>query len=66
MQLVERHIIKKGHKFFDECDSLCFASKNLYNLANYNIRQGFIHTKTYSNYNLLDKALKHQGKRKKN
>ena len=58
MQLVERHIIKRGHTFFDECDSLCFASKNLYNCANYNIRQGFIYGKTYSNYNLLDKALK--------
>ncbi|MDJ0716163.1 MAG: transposase [Prochloraceae cyanobacterium] len=58
MKLVERHIIKKGHQFFDECDSLCFASKNLYNLANYNIRQGFIYTKTYSNYNLLARALK--------
>ncbi len=58
MKLVERHIIKRGHKFFDECDSLCFVSKNLYNLANYNIRQGFIYAKTYSNSNLLDKALK--------
>jgi len=58
MQLVERHIIKRGHKFFDECNSLCFASKNLYNCANYNIRQGFIFGKIYSNYNLLDKALK--------
>ncbi len=58
MKLVERHIIKRGHRFFDECDSLCFSSKNLYNLANYNIRQGFIYAKTYSNYNLLDKALK--------
>ena len=58
MRLVERHIIKRGHKFFDECDSLCFSSKNLYNLANYNIRQGFIYARTYSNYNLLDKALK--------
>ncbi|MDJ0719814.1 MAG: hypothetical protein QNJ54_37260, partial [Prochloraceae cyanobacterium] len=54
MKLVERHIIKRGHKFFDECDSLCLASKNLYNLANYNIRQGFIYAMTYSNYNLLD------------
>ncbi len=58
MQLVERHIIKRGHNFFDECDTLCFASKNLYNCANYNIRQGFIFGKTYSNYNLLDRALK--------
>ncbi len=58
MQLVERHIIKRGHNFFDECDTLCFASKNLYNCANYNIRQGFIFGKIYSNYNLLARALK--------
>ena len=58
MQLVERHIIKRGHKCFQEIDSLCLASKNLYNRANYNIRQGFILAKVYSNYNLLDKVLK--------
>lgn len=58
MQLVERHIIKRGHKCFQEIDSLCLASKNLYNRANYNIRQGFILALVYSNYNLLDKVLK--------
>ena len=58
MQLVERHIIKRGHKCFQEIDSLCLASKNLYNRANYNIRQGFILARVYSNYNLLDKVLK--------
>ena len=58
MQLVERHIIKKVHKFWSEIDQLCFASKNLYNLANYNVRLGFIQGGIISNYNLLDKVLK--------
>lgn len=44
MQLAERHIIKKGHSFYKEIDNLCFLSKNLYNKANYIIRQEFIKT----------------------
>jgi putative transposase len=58
MQLVERHVITKNHSFWAELDQVCFASKNLYNKANYNVRQGFIFCGKYSNYNLLDKALK--------
>ncbi|WPF87622.1 transposase [Cyanobacterium aponinum AL20115] len=37
---------------------MCFASKNLYNKANYNIRQSLIFCGEFSNYNLLDKVLK--------
>ena len=44
MRLVERHIISKGHSFYKEIDELCFLSKNLYNKANYIIRQEFIRT----------------------
>jgi putative transposase len=44
MRLVERHIIKKSHSLFREIDGLCFLSKNLYNKANYIIRQEFIST----------------------
>lgn len=44
MQLVERHIIKSNNIYFKEMDSLCFLSKNLYNKANYIIRQEFIST----------------------
>lgn len=29
MQLIEQHIIKSNNIFFNECDSLCFKSKNL-------------------------------------
>jgi putative transposase len=44
IQLVERHqIISK------DIDILCFLSKNLYNRANYCLRQSFIATKTLPN-----------------
>lgn len=44
MRLVEKHIIKKSHSLYKEIDALCFLSKNLYNKANYIIRQRFINT----------------------
>ncbi len=58
MQLVERHINKKNHRFWLELDQVSFAAKNLYNRANYNVRQGMILTGDFSNYYLLDKVLK--------
>lgn len=44
MKLVERHIVKRNHSLYKEIDKLCFLSKNLYNRANYIIRQEFINT----------------------
>ena len=44
MQLVEKHNIKKSHPFYKEIDGLCFLAKNLYNKANYIVRQEFIKT----------------------
>jgi putative transposase len=43
-QRVERHQINKSHELFTILDNLSFKSKNLYNLANYYIRQAFIVT----------------------
>lgn len=57
MQLAERHIIKREHKYFAEIDALCFASKNLYNQANYRIRQEYIKNYKYLNYNVIQKQL---------
>ena len=57
MQLVEQHIIKKSHKYYKELDGLCFLSKNLYNVANYYIRQEFIKSSNYLNFYKLDKLL---------
>ena len=41
---VERHFISKNHELFTLIDDLSFKSKNLYNLANYYIRQTYIIT----------------------
>lgn len=51
MILVEKHIINKNHKFFNECDELTVLSKNLYNQSLYNIRQHYFENKSYLNYN---------------
>jgi IS605 OrfB family transposase len=57
MRLVEKHIIKDGHRNFDELDKVCFLSKNLYNKANYLIRQQFIHSGKWIRYHQLQKTL---------
>jgi IS605 OrfB family transposase len=41
MQLVERHVINKTHKYFSEIDHLCLLSKNLYNSSTYVYRQNY-------------------------
>lgn len=53
MQRVERHIIIKSSII----DDLCYKSKNLYNLANYYIRQEFINNGNWLRYRELDKLL---------
>ena len=60
MRLVERHVIKKNHRFYAEIDRLCFLSKNLYNYANYLVRQSFIFENTYRNYHDIQKTLQSQ------
>lgn len=40
------------------CDEYCFKSKNLYNYANYELRQSFINTNKIEKYNDLTKRLK--------
>ncbi|MEM1172316.1 MAG: transposase [Cyanobacteria bacterium P01_H01_bin.35] len=57
MRLVERHIIKSSHRFYQEIDRLCWLSKKLYNYANYLIRQSFILEGIYRPYNDLQKTL---------
>jgi putative transposase len=48
---VEQHQIKRGHEWWDYCDAVCFASKNLFNSAQYSNRQSFIY-----GYGVLTKA----------
>lgn len=55
---VEKHIIDKSHNLYGYCDEVCFASKNLYNLANYTLRQEFIKTSLWIRTTQLDKLLK--------
>jgi len=58
MQLTERHIIKSTEPRFAEIDELAFKSKNLYNAANYVIRQNFIYGWGYVNYNEMNRLIK--------
>ena len=57
--LVEKHNINKEHKFFNELDSLSFNSKNLYNSANYLIRQNYFHKLKENNLSFTSKYLKY-------
>src|ERR1700694_2947229 len=57
MQLVEQHIINRNDPRHIIIDAAAFASKNLYNAANYELRQAFIHAGRYISYNQLDKLM---------
>ncbi|NEQ36549.1 MAG: IS200/IS605 family element transposase accessory protein TnpB [Okeania sp. SIO3I5] len=57
MQLVERTIIKKNHPNYKSLDAVAFLSKNLYNMANYIVRQEFINKGNYLDYNKVQKLL---------
>ena len=59
MQLVEQHIIGKNDPRFDLIDRTAFLSKNLYNAANYLVRQAFIFDHRYVPYYQLDRLMKH-------
>ena len=58
MRLVERHIIKRTDARFAAIDAAAFASKNLYNAANYMIRQSFISEGVYLNYHEIHYRMK--------
>jgi putative transposase len=58
MHLVERHVIKRADPRFVAIDAASFASKNLYNAANYVVRQSFIHTGIYLNYQEMHRRMK--------
>lgn len=50
MYLTEKHNINRSHPFYNECDRLCFQSKNIYNQGLYNVRQHYFNHKEYLNY----------------
>jgi putative transposase len=57
MQLVEQHVISKHDPRYTAIDAAAFASKNLYNATNYELRQAFIHEGRFISYNQLDKLM---------
>ena len=48
MQLVEQHVIDRADKRFAAIDAAAFKAKNLYNAANYLVRQAFIFEHRYA------------------
>lgn len=59
MQLVEQHCINVSDPRFAAIDEAAFKSKNLYNAANYFVRQAFIHEGKYLGYATIFHLLKH-------
>src|SRR5712692_5434380 len=57
MQLVEQHMIDRTDPRYSVIDAAAFASKNLYNAANYKIRQAYIFERRYLSYNEMDKHM---------
>jgi len=57
---VEQHQIKKSNPLWKIIDDLCWKSKNVYNCANYIIRQEFINNHNYISCNELDKIMQNQ------
>ncbi|MBI5667388.1 MAG: IS200/IS605 family element transposase accessory protein TnpB [Chloroflexi bacterium] len=59
MQLVEQHIITRRDPRWGAIDAACCLSKNLYNAANYPVRQEYIFQHRFIAYAELDKLMKH-------
>ena len=55
---VEKHVLKSVNLFFEMLMDFCHKSKNLYNHANFIIRQEFVSNGKWIRYNELDKILK--------
>lgn len=58
MQLVEQHVINQKDARFALIDVAAFAAKNLYNAANYIIRQAFIFDGVSLNYHEINRRMK--------
>jgi putative transposase len=60
MQLTEQHVIGRDDPRYAVIDEAAFKSKNLYNAANYEYRQAFIHQGKYLTYNEIEKRMQSQ------
>lgn len=56
--LSERHLIFKGHDYYDECDRITFLSKNLYNATLYYQRHSLFN-RSFENYYEVNKHFVH-------
>ncbi len=61
MTRVEQHVIEQSHPQFRALDEMALASKNLWNLANYQVRQSFIFEHTYLDNTAIFHLIKHTG-----
>jgi putative transposase len=50
MRLVEQHVIRASNPQFEAIDAAAFAAKNLYNAANFLLRQSFFSGAGYLDY----------------
>ncbi|WP_338258531.1 RNA-guided endonuclease InsQ/TnpB family protein [Dictyobacter halimunensis] len=57
MKLVEKHVIARSDPRYAVLDAACFASKNLYNAALYDMRQAFIFEGISLNYYAMDRRM---------
>lgn len=57
---VDQHQINRQHPLYKTIDEFCIRSKNLYNEANYVIRQEFINNGKWIRYRELDKMFQKQ------
>ena len=58
VQRAEQIIIRRSHPKYKIIDEMCFHSKNLYNEANYVLRQEFINNGKYISYYDMNKEFK--------
>ena len=59
IQQVEKHIIKKSHPHYSMFCEYTHLAKNLYNHANFLVRNEFVNTGKWLRYQELDKILRH-------
>jgi putative transposase len=57
VQLVEQHCINSSDPRYSVIDEAAFKSKNLYNVALYEMRQAFIHQGIYLSFEEMDKLM---------
>ena len=58
MRLVEQHVIRDTDPRYAAIDRAAFASKNLYNAANYLVRQSYIFEGVYLNFAVVFHRIK--------